>query len=73
MELTRISGRGVSIIFGTLGQDMELVAIAFFALDPFDGFLVKAEKFLQAPRQLLLSFFQEMIWGLSKEQEDHYK
>ena len=47
MELTRISGRGVSIIFGTLGQDTEPAAIAFFALDPFDGVLVKAEKFPQ--------------------------
>ena len=69
----RISRKGISIIFGALGQDMEPAAIAFFILDPFDGVLVKAEKFLQAPRQLLLSFFQEMIRGLSKEQDDHYK
>jgi hypothetical protein len=52
----RISRQGISIIFGTLGQDTEPAAVAFLILDPFDGVLVKAEKFPQAPGQFLLLF-----------------
>ncbi|MBW2149521.1 MAG: hypothetical protein JRI22_21195 [Deltaproteobacteria bacterium] len=50
MGLMRISRRGISIIVGALGQDTEPAAIAFFALDPFDAVLVKAEKFPQPLR-----------------------
>jgi len=57
----RISRQGISIIFGTLGQDTEPAAVAIFILDPFNGVLVKAEKFPQASGQFLLSFFQKMI------------